>query len=522
MKNRTDTTDRTDSHFARIVAVAGSGVLLTLAFPFYNLWLLSGVALVPLLLVLRTMPADTTWRRVYLLAFFFGAVWYISAVWWVGYVSVAGMLALALFIAALLAGTLTVAWLLVRRGIAPLVAVPACWLVFEAITTYLLGGFPWLLLGITWRPWLVMTQISDITGVYGVSLLIVLINGVLAELALALMRRRPLRGALGLAIFVALVAGAAALYGHLRLRQLEGAPPRASLRLACVQANIPSLVKHDFTKDATILRRHTALTLRAARLYPDLIIWPETALPGYFQERRMVYQVMTNLVRQLKMPILTGMARYEIDRGARVPRYFNGAGIIEADGAVRAIYDKMHLVMFGEYVPFERYLPFLSLVTPIEGSYTPGAQTTLLVVSNRQVMARLGPLICFEDAFGYLGRRMTRAGADVLVNLTNDGWFRSSPQPFQHAALAGFRAIEMRRPLIRATNAGVTLVVDRCGRETAVLERNGRRTEINGVLFDVVPLHERQLTVYARYGDWLLLVALAVVGGCITRSAVAR
>ena len=204
-----------------------------------------------------------------------------------------------------------------------------------------------------------------------------------------------------------------------------------------------------------------------------------------------------------------------------MPRYFNGAGIIEADGTVRAIYDKMHLVMFGEYVPFERYLPFLSLVTPIEGSYTPGAQTTLLVVSNRQVMARLGPLICFEDAFGYLGRRMTRAGADVLVNLTNDGWFRSSPQPFQHAALAGFRAIEMRRPLIRATNAGVTLVVDRCGRETAVLERNGRRTEINGVLFDVVPLHERQLTVYARFGDWLLLLALAVVGVCIMRSAVA-
>jgi apolipoprotein N-acyltransferase len=510
-------------NLVRNLLMAGlSGVLLTLAFPFYNLWLLSGVALVPLLLVLRMMPADTTWRRVYLLVFLFGAVWYTSTVWWVGYVTVAGMLVLTLFIAALLAGMLTVAWLLMRRGIALLVAVPACWLVFEAITTYLMGGFPWLLLGITWRPWLVMTQCSDITGVYGVSLLIVLINGVLAELALALMRRRPLRGALGMAVLVAALGGAVALYGHVRLHQLAVEPPRAFLRLACVQANIPSLVKHDFSKDTDILRRHTALTLRAARLYPDVIIWPETALPGYFFEKHMVYQVMTNLVRQLKLPILTGMARYELDRGARLPRYFNGAGIIEADGTVRAVYDKMHLVMFGEYVPFERYLPFLSLVTPIEGSYTPGAQTTLLVVSNRQVMARLGPLICFEDAFGYLGRRMTRAGADVLVNLTNDGWFRSSPEPAQHAALAGFRAIEMRRPLVRATNSGVTLVVDRCGRATAVLERAGRRTEINGVLFDVVPLHERRMTVYARYGDWLLLAALAVVGGCFVRCGMGK
>jgi apolipoprotein N-acyltransferase len=505
-----------------LAIVAMAGALLTLAFPFYNVWPLSCVALAPLLLLLGLQPAGTSWRRVFLLAFVFGTVWHTSAVWWVGYVTVAGMLALTLLIGFLLAGMLTTAWLLLRRGIPLLVAVPACWLVFEAITTYFLGGFPWLLLGISWRPLLLLTQISDVTGVYGVSLLIVLINCALTMPALALLRRRAWRGACGAVVLVALLCGAAALYGHLRLRQLDAQTPRAALRVACVQANIPSLVKHDTTRDADILRRHAALTRRAARLYPDLIIWPETALPGYFFEQGLAYHITTNLVRQLRMPILTGMARYTTDLAARSIRYFNGAGIIEPDGIVRAVYDKMHLVMFGEYVPFERYLPFLSLVTPIEGSYTPGAQTTLLVVSNRQVQASLGPLICFEDAFGWLARRMTRAGADVLVNLTNDGWFRSSPQPYQHAALAGFRAIEMRRPLIRATNSGVTLVVDRGGRETAVLEQYGRRTQIDGVLFDVVAIHAPVMTVYARYGDWLLLPALLVIGACFLWSGFGR
>jgi len=482
---------------------------LILAFPFYNAWLLSCVALVPLFVVLLQTARTWTWRRVFLLGYFFAAVWHIGSLWWVGYVSIAGMFALTLFIALLLAAALTVCWWLVQRGVPALAAAPCCWLVFEATVTYLFTGFPWLLLGNAWRPWLTLAQVAELTGVYGLSALIVLLNVAVTEGVVAAVYRGAWRPAARHVIGVAVLVGVAWCFGAVRLAQLSSQPPQRSWRIAAIQANIPSLVKHDTTKDDEILRRHVILTMRAVRACrPDAVIWPETAIPGYLAERRLSFVVITNLMAAIRIPLLTGLPSYRDEFQPYFRRYFNCAGVIEPNGELGPTYAKKHLVMFGEYVPFERYLPFLSLVTPIEGSYTPGTHTTILVVSNGHAATLVGPLICFEDAFGYLARAMARAGAQVLVNFTNDGWFRNSPEAYQHASLAGFRAIETRRPLVRVTNAGVTIVVDRCGRETAVLERDGRRTGVSGYLFDVVGIHPPITTVYMRCGNWLLLAAI--------------
>jgi len=175
------------------------------------------------------------------------------------------------------------------------------------------------------------------------------------------------------------------------------------------------------------------------------------------------------------------------------------------------LYDKMHLVIFGEYVPLEKYLPFLKLVTPIDGSYSSGKRAQLITVSVSNQTVNFGSLICFEDVFGYLSRKMASRGADVLLNLTNDGWFKSSPEPFQHAALASFRAIETRRPLIRATNSGITTIIDRLGQTQEVLHKKEKYTELNGILYGKINIYKSSQTIYTRFGDWFLILWTAVV-----------
>ena len=141
-------------------------------------------------------------------------------------------------------------------------------------------------------------------------------------------------------------------------------------------------------------------------------------------------------------------------------------------------------------------------------------------MSNRTV--NFGSLICFEDVFGYLSRRIARKGADILVNLTNDGWFRSSPQAFQHAAIAAFRAIETRRPLIRSTNSGITTIINRLGKTQKVLHKEDKYTEVSGILHGKVNIFKSRQTIYTKFGDWFLIFWVAVVilliMLCISRS----
>jgi len=397
----------------------------------------------------------------------------------------------------------------------------AGWMIFEALVTYVLTGFPWLLLGYAWRPWLTMIQVADIAGVYAVSMLVVLINAAFAQSCAGMLERWSfMRRQAGVLIMV-VVYGSYCAYGSWRLGRLGTAQPGREITLACIQANIPSLVKHDTTKDSEILERQCGMSFDAAGKRPDVLVWSETAVPGYLHERMLSYHAVTNLVRSTGIPLLTGLPWFELDRRGE-PVYYNSVGIVGTNGTLGCRYDKMHLVMFGEYVPCERLLPFLKKVTPIAGSFTPGAAPCGLALDTVSGTVIIGPLICFEDVFGYVARAMARAGADVLVNFTNDGWFRSSPEPYQHAALSAFRAIETRRPLVRATNSGISTAIDRMGRTTAILDLHGRKTEVGGVMHATVAIHPPMQTFYALYGDWLLTVWVAFAAVAMTRAVVRR
>jgi len=474
-------------------------------------------ALLPFLSVLLLKRETLNWRQVFIGAYVFSVVWHLTGIWWIMYVTLAGMIGLVLFISLLFASMLTLGWWLLRRNYSAMLVIPAVWLIFECIITYFFTGFPWLLLGYTWRSWHTIIQVADLVGVYGVSYCVILINT-----ALALVVARYIRGTawkkriqpLGWAIGI--IAGCY-IYGIIRIAQLADAVPQKQVSIACIQANIPSLVKHNRNKNKDTLKKYENLSVAAVQSNVNVIIWPETAIPGYYYAGRESFHMVTNILKRINRPLLTGMPRFEFTESTNVRRFYNSAAIFEPSGIISSMYDKKHLVIFGEYVPFERYLPFLKLVTPISGSFTPGRKSNVLFLSSKGVTCRFGPLICFEDVFGYLSRRMSLAGADILVNLTNDGWFRNSPEPYQHAALSAFRAVETRRPLIRATNTGITTVIDRLGKTMAVLQKGDRKTEIHGILYADVPIHKSGITLYARFGDWFLILwALVIAGMSVT------
>ena len=491
---------------ALLISAVCSALLLTAAYPHLALWPVSAVALAPFLTVLFSPSPGRSWRQVWLASYVFSAVWHLSCIWWISYVTGAGMVMLALFISLFLASMLTLGWWLVRRGYPALLVIPMVWIVFEAIVTYFLSGFPWLLLGYTWRPWITGIQTADLAGVYAVSYIIICINTALARALVSQRAGEPLRKQLTpIGIAAAIVAGAL-VYGAVRETHLARQSPQKQLRIACIQANIESEVKHNPSKDRAVLEKYHVLSSSAVRERPDIIIWPETSIPGYYFEGGLNFRMVTNILRDVSLPVITGMARYSVDPATGTRRFYNCAGLIQANGFVSSIYDKRHLVIFGEYVPFEQYLPFLKKVTPIAGSFSAGRQSQPLYQTVNGEMYVFGPLICFEDVFGYLSRDMARAGAEILVNLTNDGWFHSSPEPYQHAALSAFRAVETRLPLIRSTNSGITMVIDNTGRTIAVLEKGGKRTEIYGVLYATVPVHAAGLSLYTRFGDWFLVL----------------
>ena len=498
-----------------------SAALLAACFPKWALWYLAPLALAPYVAVAFHRPERWRWWQVLASAYLLGAGWYCASLWWIGYVSVAGMLALCLFIALLLAGALTLAWWLRLKRTPLWLALPLVWMALEAVMTYLMTGFPWMLLGYAWSARTGLIQVADIGGVYLVSFLIVLLNVAVAEAAwCAAARAFTWSCAVPAGLALALAAADVA-YGRAALAGADREAPRATLQIACVQANVASDVKHDSTRDVDVLRQYRFLSLDAAQHTNDVLIWPETAMPGYYLERGLSFRVVNDVLQRTHTPMLAGLARYELSSAGTV--YFNSAGVIATNGALTSFYDKMHLVVFGEYVPLERYLPFLQKLTPIAGSFSAGTRPALLPLSTRAgATVACGPLICFEDVFSCVARAMARAGADLLVNLTNDGWYHSSPGAYQHAALSVFRAIETRLPLVRSTNSGVTMLADRCGRITAVLAERGSATDISGVLYAAVPVYAPRRTFYVRHGDWFLMLCALATAALAVRALVVR
>lgn len=474
-----------------------SAACLVLAFPKTDIWPLAWVGLVPLL---RGLDGQTP-LRAFARAYLCGVLFFGGTLYWLIHVTLPGMVLLVAYLAVyfglfgvgytFFAGSKTV-WR--PFGIASL------WTLLEFIRAHFLTGFGWASLGYSQYKNLLFIQVADLTGVYGVSFLIVLGNLLFKEMLDGIREKsnaRKLKFTSPLAI-PALVLALALGYGVIRLmiaRRAQTQPaPQASI--AVIQANIPQLMKWYEPAWPDITARYKILTEAAAKEKPDLIIWPETSYPGILWEDKELFDELRGFVARLGVPLLVGSIARENGR------YYNTAILLSRDGEILQQYKKVHLVPFGEYLPLRFLFPFLEHIIPI-ADFTAGEEYTVFKLWGDGKFFSV--LICFEDTLGGLTRQFVRQGAGLLVNMTNDAWFHDTKEPYMHAQASVFRSVENRRSLVRAANTGVSCSIDASGRMVqAVADERGKKTYVSGYAVMKVRF-DRQETFYTRYGDVFII-----------------
>jgi len=493
-----------------------SGVLQVLIFPSPSLFSLSWIALVPLLVALlqhgngaggagqgqlldasgRRIGATTAWQG-FTLGYVNGLLLYLGSCYWVYHVmhiygGLDAMVAIGVLL--LFCGILAVfnalfSYLLVRtarRGPQgrrnALLLAPFLWVGLELARSRI-TGFPWDLLGNAQVDNIPVTRIATITGVYGVSFLIVLVNAGVAASWLAPDSRRRRLLPIALAVAVMLQMGAFA----------NPRPLLAEHSAVLVQANV-ALDEHwtleSFNQLLNELKRLSVAPRRSAHR-PGLIVWPESPAPFFDNDDNFRISISA-LAREQNAYVVVGAVGTLPGANSATPDIANRAALVAPSGDWVAHYDKIHLVPFGEYIPFKSIFVFAQKLTREVGDYRPGIARTVFNAGGQ----RLGVFICYESVFPDEVRRFAAGGAQVFVNLSNDGWYGEHGAPGQHLNMARMRAIENRRWLLRDTNTGVTASIDPYGRIVEQLPRNERT-----VLLAPYGLIDSQ-TFYTRHGDW--------------------
>lgn len=462
------------------------------------------------------------------------------------------------------------------------VAVPVLWTGLEYARGTLMSGFAWYFLSHTQYRWLELIQISDLVGAYGVSFLIATTAAVLAGLIprgvfgrLKLLDPKsqaecPIPQSLtrGNAIAVLACAGlfAAVLsYGWFRRSQAEF---EAGPRVALIQGNFVSAVKHDPAEAVRIFHAHRTMTGVAVQHQPDFVIWPETMYrepliavqTGVSDDdiSRLAKEIGPKEVRSRAESGPNNLADRSAEAGAAMIiglesvefgkdslRKYNSAAFSTPSRGYVARYDKIHRVPFGEFVPLKEQLPWLVVFTPFPPDFGVDAGEKAAVFQYKGY--RCTPVICFEDTVPHLVRNIANAAADAdeshrppdfLVNLTNDGWFHGSAELDQHLITAAFRSIECRTPMVRAVNTGISAVIDGDGavvepevfleyagrdentgapvlHSKTMRDGNGRwRKSLNAVLVQTVPLDGRE-SLYLWWGDWFAGLCAAFAAFCL-------
>ena len=486
----------------RLAVAAVAGAAMHLAFPRPGWDLLGWVALTPVLALAATARAP---GRAFLEGWVAGLAFFLLLMRWLTHtmttfstmpmpVAVLVVVAMAAYLGLFWGGVAwAVAWLGRRMGPRALWLAPALWVTGELLRTYLLSGFPWGLLGYIPSRRLLVIQIAAWTGVYGVSALLVLVN---TALAWAAVERRG-RGTAGALVVAGVAVAGALLVGRAHLAPID-AP---TVPVAVVQGNIPQDVKWNAAFKAETLSIYGALT-RAAAPGSRLVVWPEAAMPAYVRFEPGALRWLTDLAADARVPLLVGVPDAETD-GKKVS-YLNSAFLVES-GGVRARYDKMHLVPFGEYVPLKRLLFFVEAIAAEIGDFTPGRQVAILPLEG----APFGTVICYEVIFPDLFRRFVAEGASFMTNITNDAWFGDSGGPVQHLAMVPLRAVENRIAIARAANTGISAFVLPSGAIQGTLPLGTR-----GTLRADLPLR-RGHTFYTRFGDVFAYACAALTGAAL-------
>jgi len=497
-----------------------SGLLLWLAFPGGPaLWPLLFVGLVPLLMAVQLGSG----RQAFWCGLIAGLVHFLSSLYWIVivlghygglplFISLPALFLLALYMS-LYVGLFAAGARLLLRSFSPLTAIwtlPALWVGLDWLRSVLFSGFPWMDPGYALWQQPMLIQSADLFGHHGITFIIVLVNS-LVVLFLQQKGRGRKRDRLWPTISVLLLLLAISAYSLARWHNLEKDLAVAGhLAVGIVQGNIDQSVKwspenQGATVEGYIQQTTSLFGPEKNGNRPTLVVWPETSLPFYPVDHPLLGKLQ-GMVAQYDLALLAGAPWYEvIDRENRKFKFFNSALLLAPAGDFVGRYEKSHLVPFGEYVPLKPFLPFLAPLVESVGDFTAGKVEQPLVWQQ----ARIGVLICFESIFADISRKWVQAGANVLVNLTNDAWYGKSSAPHHSLAMTVFRSVETRRSLVRSANTGFSGFVDPLGRmqqRSGLFEPWAATAEV--ILWD-------EVTFWVRYGYFFAPLCLLLAAGCV-------
>lgn len=466
-----------------------SGAALAVAFPKVSLGFLAWGAFVPLYFAIH----GARLRRVFWLTWLQQFAFLICTLYWLwiplhvdGHGPVAVAAGVIVFVSATEAlfgaiSVLSAEFVSRHLRVSRLISYPIAWTALEWVRSFFPVGFPWNPLGDAVFGEIPVIQIAEFIGVFGLSALIIFVNIALWELiSSAIAGNRNPRTAGALILVTAAVVG----FGMLRIRELERMPVAGHLTVAMIQGNIPQSDKWDPSKLPSTFKVYSDMTNEAAAGGSNLIIWPEAATGFIFEPlnaypyilriQAPYWEKLTRLAAGVNTPILVGSPAMDI--GPHDIQMRNRAYMLGADGRVRGYYDKIELVPVGEYVPV-LLKRFVSRMVEAPTDFVPGNRQTIFTVGT----ARLGVLICYESIFPYLSQRVVHAGANVLVNMTNDAWYGRSSAPYQLLAMTVLRAVENRTPIVRVGNTGISAIITPVGRIQDATQLFTRTTEIETV-----------------------------------------
>lgn len=485
-----------------------SGAALIFCFPRFDLWWLAYIALVPLLISLYRKTEAEAFR----LGYIAGIPYFGGTLYWIYYsmnhyggvpltVSVLIVILLALYLS-LYTGLfgLLYTWSITRTQLPAMFLAPLFWVILEYLRTYVITGFPWSSIGYSQYKTLPVIQIADMTGVYGVSFLVVAINGAVVDFFVAGERRKkmPLFNLLPMyaGYFLLIIASIATLvYGKHRMNENRAGK---NITVSVVQPNIRQDMKWAPEFQRFSIDTYKTLTDGVRKDNPDMVVWPESSMPFYmFEDKDLTDEIISYQQGRGGYLLMGALLSAPQHPNAAT----NSAIMLDAWGAQVYRYDKIHLVPFGEYVPLRRILFFVSSLTKDIGDFVPGRE----YVKAKTPFGEFGTMICYEIVFPALVRKFYKNSGDFIVTVTNDAWFGPTAGPYQHFSMAVFRAVENRKPVIRAANTGISGFIDSNGGIIGQSE-----------IFKQAVMTERVRTdktrsFYSRYGDLFIYVCLVLM-----------
>ncbi len=481
----------------RIAAAACAGFFLALSFPRPGFALLSWVSVAPLLIIAaRSRPLHALFYGLV-----FGEAFFVCLIYWIFHVlrnntsmgsimSICVLLCLSSYLSLFPSFfSFAVSQSIVKYGRHALFFSPVIWVALEFIRNYALSGFPWGSVGYSQASVISLIQIASVSGVYGISFVIILVN---ASFAFCIIGSRKLWRFLPLAMSVVLVA-VLILWGYARIE--SASDEGETLNVACIQGNYGGTF-NEVSDDTDILAEYIAMTHEAVEQGAALIVWPETTSSFEICCTSGYEELLKEMCRNWDIDLVLGSIHQEMKTKDEI--YYNSAFHMRADGTMGERYDKMHLVPYGEYVPMPRLLFFVRKFVEMAGDFSKGKDYTIMTYKEHPFAV----LICYEVIFPEAMKRFAHRGATFFVNITNDAWFGDSSAPYQHFDFLKIRSVETGRFFVRCAATGISGIVSPYGK--VLQETKPFSREI--IVGPIKTMHS--MTVYMRYGDVLAIACV--------------